>query len=170
MSASIGDLLHRVGVGLGDLLDLHAALDGGDAEVGAVGAVEQEGEVVLLGEDPEERLDHGDGLLEDRLGELRLGRDLARLRGVDAGAGVDRDLLHGVGVGLGDLLDLDAALDGRDAEVLPVGAVEQEGEVVLLHRRRRRGDQHPVDRQPLDLHPEDVRRVLEGLVRRSSPA
>ena len=46
----------------------------------------------------------------------------------------------------------------RDAEVLAVGAVEQEGEVVLLLRRRRRGDQHPVDRQALDLHPEDVRR------------
>ena len=121
---------------------------------------------VLLDEDRVELLDHRDGLLEDRLGELGLGRDLAGLGRVDAGARVDGDLLDRVGVGLGDLLDLHAALDGGDAEVLPVGPVEQEGEVVLLLGRRRRGDEHPVDGQALDLHPEDVGRVLERLVGR----
>jgi len=119
---------------------------------------------VLLDEDLVERLDHRHGLLEDGLGELRLGRDRARLRLVDAGAGVDGDLTDGLGVGLGHLLDLHATLDGRDAQVLPVRAVEQEGEVVLLLRRGRRGDQDAVDREPLDLHAEDVRGVLVGLV------
>ena len=119
---------------------------------------------VLLDEDRVELLDHRDGLLEDRLGELGLGRDLAGLRRVHARARVDRDLLDRVRVGLGDLLDLDAALDGRDAEVLTVGPVEQEGEVVLLLRGRRRGDEHPLDGQALDLHAQDVGRVLEGLV------
>ena len=121
---------------------------------------------VLLDEDLVERLDHLDGLLEDGLGELGLGGDLAGLRLVDAGARVDRDLLDGVRVGLGDLLDLDAALDRGDAEVLAVRAVEQEREVVLLLGRRRRRDQDPVDGEALDLHPEDVRRVLERLVGR----
>ena len=73
-----------------------------------------------------------DRLLAQRLGERGLLDDLAGLGLVDAGARVDRDLLDGVRVGLGDLLDLDAALDRGDAEVLPVGPVEQEGEVVLL--------------------------------------
>ena len=38
------------GVSCGDLLDLHAAGDAGDAQEGAVGPVEQVGEVVLLGD------------------------------------------------------------------------------------------------------------------------
>ena len=37
-----------------------------------------------------------------------------------------------------------------------VGAVEQEGEVVLLLDAARRRDQHPVDREALDLHAEDL--------------
>ena len=119
---------------------------------------------VLLDEDRPERQHHGHRLVDQLGRELRLGDDRPGLLLVDAGARVDRDLPDGVGVGLGDLLDLHAALDAGDAEVLPVGAVEQEGEVVLLHGRRRRRDQHPVDGEPLDLHPEDVRRVLEGLV------
>ena len=87
-----------------------------------------------------------DGLVGERGGELRLGDDRAGLVLVDAGAGVDRDLLDGVGVGLGDLLDLDATLDAGDAEVLAVRAVEQEGEVVLLRDVGGRSDQHAVAR------------------------
>jgi hypothetical protein len=57
------------------------------------------------------------GLLVSGLREAGLRDDLAGLGLVDTGAGVDRDLLHGVGVGLRDLLDLDTALDAGDAEV-----------------------------------------------------
>lgn len=53
---------------------------------------------VLLDERLVEGLDHLHGLLEDGLGELGLGRDLASLRLVDALARVDADLLHGVGL------------------------------------------------------------------------
>jgi hypothetical protein len=40
----------RAGLGGGDLLDLHTALDRAHRQVGAVGAVEQEGDVILLGD------------------------------------------------------------------------------------------------------------------------
>src|SRR3954453_7802947 len=45
-----GDAGQRLGLGDRDLLDLHAALDRGHRQEGAVGAVEQVGEVVLLGD------------------------------------------------------------------------------------------------------------------------
>ena len=80
--------------------------------------------------------------------------------------GVDRDLLHRVGVGPGDLLDLHATLDAGDAEVGAVGAVEQEGEVVLLLDRGAGDHQDPVDRQSLDLEGEDRAGGLLGLLRR----
>ena len=98
--------------------------------------------------------------------EAGLVDDLGRLGLVDAGAGVDRDLLDGVGVGLGDLFDLHTALDARDAEVGPVGAVEQEGEVVLLLDRRAGDHEHPVDREALDLEVEDRAGGLLGLLGR----
>jgi hypothetical protein len=44
------DLRERLGPLDGELLDLHAALDARHGEVGAVGAVEQERDVVLLGD------------------------------------------------------------------------------------------------------------------------
>src|SRR6478609_3133665 len=119
---------------------------------------------VLLDEDLVESLDQLHSLLEDGLGELGVRRDLAGLGLVDALARVDADLLDGVGVGLRDLLDLDTTLDGRDAEVLTVRAVQQEGEVVLLLRRGRGGHQDAVDREALDLHAEDVAGVEEGVV------
>ena len=85
-----------------------------------------------------------DGLLEERpRGSSASVDDLAGLGLVDTGARVDRDLLDGVGVGLGDLLDLDTALDAGDAEVLAVRAVEQEGEVVLLLDASRPGRSAP---------------------------
>ena len=63
-----------------------------------------------------------------------------------------------------DLLDLDTALDARDAEVVAVGPVDQEGEVVLVRDVGRRGDQDPVDGVALDVHAEDRARLLDGLV------
>ena len=119
---------------------------------------------VLLDEDLPQRQDGLDGLVGSSAGNPASATIVAGLRLVDAGARVDRDLLDGVRVGLRDLLDLDTALDAGDAEVLAVGAVEQEGEVVLLLDARGRRDQHPVDGQALDLHPEDGLGVRLGLV------
>ncbi len=45
-----GHLGQPLGLGRGDLFDLHAALDRAHRQVGAVGAVEQERDVVLLGD------------------------------------------------------------------------------------------------------------------------
>jgi hypothetical protein len=66
----------------------------------------------------------------------------ACLVGLEAHEGVDGLLEDGVGVGLGDLLDLDAALGGGDEDVAAGVAVGGDGEVVLVvdvDARRRRG-------------------------------
>jgi hypothetical protein len=91
------------------------------------------------------------------LGGKRVGRDdLAAFASSDAGDRVDAHLGDGVWVGARDLLDLDAALDAGDTQVRAVGAVDEEGEVVLLGDVGRRCQQHPVDRVPLDVHAEDL--------------
>jgi hypothetical protein len=56
----------------------------------------------------------------------------AGLVGLEAHEGVDGLLEDGVGVFLGDLLDLDAALGGGDEDVAPGVAVGGDGEVVLV--------------------------------------
>ncbi len=43
-----GDLGEALGLGRGDLFDLHAALDRAHGQVGAVGTIEEERDVVLL--------------------------------------------------------------------------------------------------------------------------
>src|SRR5512145_157746 len=78
---------------------------------------------VLLDEDVPQLLDHDLRLVGDLFGESGRGHDLGGLRVVDPGARVDRDLRDRVGVGAGDLLDLHATLDARDAEVVAVRAV-----------------------------------------------
>ena len=78
---------------------------------------------------------------------------------------VDGDLGDGLGVLVGGHLDLDAALDGGDAEVVAVGPVDEEGEVVLLGDVGRRGDQHPVDGVALDVHAEDLAGLGDRVLR-----
>ncbi len=121
---------------------------------------------VLLGEDGPQLLDHGDRLVAKHGGEADLVDDGGRLGLVDTGAGVDRDHLHRVGVGLGDLFDLHTTLDTGDAEVGTVGAVEQEGEVVLLLDRGAGDHEHPVDRETLDLELQDRAGCLLGFLGR----
>ena len=75
-----------------------------------------------------------------------------------------RDLRDRVGVLVRDDLDLDAALGAGDAEVVAVGAVDQEGEVVLLGDVGGRRDQHPVDGEALDVHAEDLARLGDGVL------
>ena len=69
------------------------------------------------------------------------------------------------GFSCGGDLDLDAALGGGDAEVVAVGPVDQEGEVVLLGDVGRGRDQHAVDGEALDVHAEDLARLRDGVLR-----
>ena len=78
---------------------------------------------------------------------------------------VDRHLGQRLGPLDGELLDLHAALVGGHREEGAVGAVEQEGDVVLLLDVRARVDEHPVHRVALDVHAEDLLGVGPGVVR-----
>ena len=83
---------------------------------------------------------------------------------------VDPDLGDGVGVGLGDRLDLDAALGREHPEVLLGRAVEGEAGVVLLGDVGGELDPDDLDGVALDVHAEDVRRRGCGPRRRRWPA
>ena len=91
-------------------------------------------------------------LLGDRAGE----------RHVDTLDGVDGDLGQPLGLGGGDLFDLHAALDRAHGQVGAVGAVEQEGDVVLLRDVAGLGDQQLLHDVALDVQAEDVLRVLNA--------
>ena len=93
-------------------------------------------------------------LLGDRAGE----------RQVHALDGVDGHLGEPLGLGGGDLFDLHAALDRAHRQVGAVGAVEQEGDVVLLGDVAGLGDQQLLHDVALDVQAEDVLRVGEGVV------
>ena len=109
----------------------------------------------------------GDG---DRGGVEHLGRqvtllgDGARGRQVDSLDGVHRHLGQPVGLGGGHLFDLHAALDRAHRQVGAVGAVEQEGDVVLLGDVAGLGDEQLLDDVALDVEAEDVLGVLVGVV------
>ena len=109
----------------------------------------------------------GDG---DRGGVEHLGRQVALLgdgageRQVDTLDGVHRDLGQPVGLGGGDLFDLHAALHRAHRQVGAVGAVEQEGDVVLLGDVAGLGDQQLLDDVALDVQAEDVLRVVVGVL------
>ncbi len=151
---------------LGVLVQGDLAVQGDDVTGGDLGQrVDLDQEGVLL----DEGLPQGDEDVRDLVGDL--GRevrgldDLARDLGGHTHVGVDRRLGDGLGAGLRHLLDLHAALDGRDGEEGAVGTVQEEGDVVLLQDLRSRlGDHHLVDRVALDVHAEDVGRVLDRLV------
>lgn len=176
----LGGGLERVGRGLvveglevgvtelGVVVQRHLAVEGDDVpgdDLGQRVDLDQEG--VLLDEGvPQLDQDVGD-LVGDLGRELRGLDDLARLLGRHTVDRVDRGLGDGLRTGGRHLLDLHAALDGGDGEEGAVGTVEEEGDVVLLDDLGGRlGDHHLVDRVALDVHPEDVRRAGDGLVRR----
>ncbi len=79
---------------------------------------------------------------------------------VEAVDGIDPDLGDGVGVLLGDGLDLDAAFLGQHAEVLLGAAIEREAGVVLLGDVGGLLDPDPLDDVALDVEPQDVAGVL----------
>ena len=73
----------------------------------------------------------------------------------------------GLGLPLGDHLDLDPALGGAHQQDPPVGPVEDGGQVELLDDVRRRADEDLADGHALDVHAEDGRGDLGGLVDRA---
>ncbi len=178
----LGRRLERVGRGLvlerrvvgvpevGVLVERHLAVERLEVAVAEQDErVDLDERGVLLDEHRPELLDHLDGLVGDLGREAGRLDDLAGLGVVDADERVDADLGDRVGVLVRDDLDLDAALGAGDAEVLPGGAVDEVGEVVLLGDVGGRRDQHPVHGVALDVHAEDVaglgRRPRRGLRR-----
>ena len=119
---------------------------------------------VFLHENVPQSLCENDGLLNEHLGEPGFGDDLTGLGLVDTGQRVDRDLVHGVGVGLGDLFDLHAAFDTGDAEIIAIGAIKQIAEIIFLGNVGGRCNEHPVDGESLDLHTEDGFGMCLGLI------
>src|SRR5262249_49358673 len=75
-----------------------------------------------------------------------------------------RDLGQSLGLGGGDLFDLHAALYRAHREVGAVGAVEKEGDVVLLGDVAGLGDQQLLDDVAFDVEAEDVLGVFIGVV------
>ena len=111
---------------------------------------------VLADEDLPQLLDGHRGGVEHLGGQVALLGDGARERQVDTLDGVDGHLGEPLGLGGGDLFDLHAALDRAHRQVGAVGAVEQEGDVVLLGDVAGLGDQQLLDDVALDVQAEDV--------------
>ncbi len=78
--------------------------------------------------------------------------------------GIDPDLGDRVGILLGHRFDLDTTLRREHPEVLLRGAVERERRVVYLGDVGRLLDPHHLDGVALDVHADDVGRVLAALV------
>ena len=130
--------LTEVGVAVeGDL-----AVEGEDLIVGRTHQRVDLDESGVLGDEDLPQLGDGDrGGVEHLGGQVTLLGDGAGGGDVDALDGVDRDLGQPFGLGRGDLFDLHAALDRAHGQVGAVGAIEQEGDVVLLSDVAGLGDQ-----------------------------
>ena len=119
---------------------------------------------VLADEDLPQLLDGHGGGVEHLGGQVALLGDRPGEGQVDTGDGVDGHLGQPLGLGGGDLFDLHAALDRAHRQVGPVGAVEQEGDVVLLGDVAGLGDQQLLHDVALDVQAEDVLGVGVGVV------
>ncbi len=136
----------------------HAAVGGPHQRVD----LDQRG--VLLGQHVPQLHEHVGHGVGDVGGEVRGGDDLPRLLRGAALEGVHADHGQGLGVVLGDLLDLHPALDRGHRQEGAVRPIEQEGDVVLLGDLRGLGDQDLVHGVALDVHPEDVGSAGAGLI------
>ena len=96
--------------------------------------------------------------------ETRRGDPLLALRGRQSVDGVDVHPCDRVRVLVGDLLDLHAAFGGEHPEMQLRRPIEREGRVVLAGDVARLLDPEQRDDVALDVHPEDLRRVLATLV------
>ncbi len=150
---------------VGVLVEGDLAVEGNDvAGAGQDQRVDlHEGGVFLL-EDVPELQDYAGDLAAQFLGEACGGDDFVGLGLVDADGRVDRDLGQGFGALNGELLDFHAAFNRAHGQVVAVGPVQQDGEVVFLGDVSTLGDHHAVDGVALDVHPEDVGGVFKRLV------
>ena len=173
----LGGRLERVGRGLvlerlvvgvaeaGVLVQRHLAVQGHDvAGLGLDQRVDLDQRGVLVAVHLPQGHERGGQLGVVRLVEPGRGDDLARLVGVDADVGIDRDAGEGLRTLDGELFDLDATLLAAHREVGAVGPVEQDREVVLLGDLRALGDHHGAHRVALDVHAEDLAGELLGLL------
>src|SRR5665647_201135 len=115
--------------------------------------------------DPPQLLQDLRDLARNVVGETGGCNDLGRLRRVDAHPRVHRHLGECLRPLDGELLDVHATLDAGHRQVGPVGAVEQDRDVVLLRDPRTRRHHHPVHGVALDVHAEDLRSPLGRLGR-----
>ena len=109
--------------------------------------------------------DRGDLLLLARILDAGAVDEPARLPGLEALERVDVQAHERVGILLGDLLDLDAALRREHEERLLLAAVERDREVVLLRDVRGALDPELPTTWPADVEAEDVLRLLLGVGR-----
>src|SRR5271167_1169182 len=119
----------------------------------------------VLGDEDLPQLGDGDRRSVEHLGrQVALFGDRAGECHVDTLDRVHRDLGQPLGLGRRDLFDLYAALHRAHGEVGAVGAVEQEGDVVLLGDIAGLGDQQLLHDVALDVQAEDVLRVFVSVL------
>ncbi len=119
----------------------------------------------VLGDEDLPQLGDGHGGGVEHLGrQVALLGDRAGERLVDTLDRVHRDLGQPLGLGGRDLFDLHAALHRAHGQVGAVGAVQQEGDVVLLGDVAGLGDQQLLHDVALDVETEDVLRVVVGVL------
>ena len=85
---------------------------------------------------------------------------------LQADEGMQGQAQDGIGVRLRGLLDLDAALCGRDHDDRPGRPVEDEAQVVLVRDVGGGSHEDRLDRGALDVETDDLAGLLRGLVRR----
>src|SRR5215204_3756726 len=150
---------------VGVVVEAHLAVERDDPAVGRLDQrVDLDQRRVLGGEYGPELPEYVDHLVADVRREPGRVGDRCGLLGVDALDRVDRDPRQRLGALDSELLDVDATLDAGHGEIRAVGAVEQEGGVVLLLDAAGLGDQHPADQVALDVHAQDRLGLLGGLV------
>ena len=121
---------------------------------------------VLVDEHLPELGDRHRGRVEYLRGQVALLGDRPGERHVDSLDCVHRNLGEPVRLGGGHLLDLHTALHRAHGEVGAIGAIEQEGDVILLGDIAGLGDQQLLHNVTLDIQTEDVRGVGEGVLGR----
>ncbi len=165
-----GGVVDELGVGgvteAGVVVESDLAVQGDDAAVGGLdqGVDLHEGGV-LGGEDLPEALDDGGDLVGQGPG-LKAGglNDPVGDLGGDALERVDADAGQGLGALGREGLDVHAALARAHRQVLALGAVQEDGEVVLGVEVDAVGDEDGAHRVALDVHAQDVAGAGFGLL------